>query len=144
VNGSLLLAAETFVWGVQGICNLHLLPCNPKLVLQQFAPPYDLLSLQQAATSLGLRSGLRPTETLRLPDLPIPFVALLKPEAASRPGRLALVIQCDERGITYLEQGKGRSSSCALADFRPQFAGMVMLCEPVMRQRNQHESKQSV
>jgi subfamily B ATP-binding cassette protein HlyB/CyaB len=130
VNGALLLAAETFVWGVQGICRLHLLPCNPKLVLQQFSPPYDLLSLQQAATALGLRSGLRPAETLSLPQFPVPFVALLKPKSESQPGRLALILKCNGHAITYLEEDVQHSLTRTLDDFRPQFAGMVMLCAP--------------
>jgi subfamily B ATP-binding cassette protein HlyB/CyaB len=130
VNGSLLLAADTFVWGVQGICRLHLLPCDERSMLKQFAPPYDLMSMQQAVTALGLRSGLRATETLRLPQLPVPFVALLKPDELTQPGRLALVLKCSEHTITYLEQGKQHSLTRTLDDFRPYFAGMVMLCVP--------------
>jgi subfamily B ATP-binding cassette protein HlyB/CyaB len=130
VNGALLLAADTFVWGVQGICRLHMLPCNPKLVLQQFPPPYDLFTLQQAAAALGLRSGLRPAETLNLPQLPVPFLALLKSKSVSQAGRLALILKCNEHAITYLEEDTQHSFTRTLDDFRPEFAGMVMLCVP--------------
>src|SRR3989338_5065646 len=59
LEGELTLMAETYLWGLQGICQLQRIPFTPHLVQQQFPPPYSLTSLQQAATALGLKSGLR-------------------------------------------------------------------------------------
>ncbi|HYJ20288.1 MAG TPA: hypothetical protein VEW72_14060, partial [Burkholderiales bacterium] len=67
------LAAETYVWGLEGICQLHRVPFSRKLVLQQFPPPYNALSLQQAAAALGLKSGLRDARTSELAALPTPY-----------------------------------------------------------------------
>lgn len=130
MNGALLLAADTFVWGVEGLCRLHLLPCDPRRVLRQFPPPYDLTSLQQAAAAAGLLSGLREVDAAKAPELPVPFVAVLKPDKTARPTRLALVIKCDWKTITCLEQGRRRSSTWTLDQFAAQFAGVVMLCLP--------------
>lgn len=143
MNGALLMAAETFVWGLQGLCQLHRLPFNPKLILQHYPPPYDLLSLQQAATALGFRSGLRAMAAQQLPELPVPFVAAFKgPDTPAEPNggspvlkgatswsnRLAVVLKCDAESITYLEQGRQHPTTKRLEEFAGQFAGMVMLC----------------
>lgn len=139
MNSALLLTAENSVWGLQGLCQFHRLPFNPKLVLQHFPPPYDLLLLQQAATALGLRSGLRSVSSSQLPELPVPFVAVLRPSGSpddtgggedSCPGRLAVVLKCDSHSITYLEQGRQHPWTRPLEGFAVQFTGMAMLCIP--------------
>src|SRR5262245_21124449 len=75
----LRLSAGTLSWGLQGLCQLHRVPFAADLVLQQFPPPYDLLSLQRAAQALGLKSGWRTAHLSELPQLPLPFVAVLGP-----------------------------------------------------------------
>ena len=140
----LLLAAETYIWGLQGICRLHRIPFASNLVLQQFPPPYHLLSLQQAATALGLKSGLRERLTVAdLPDLPTPFVAHLKATSTpppsrteattaagtvDQPSRLAIVLKCDKTRITYLEPGRQHPLASTLEEFGIEFSGSVLLC----------------
>jgi subfamily B ATP-binding cassette protein HlyB/CyaB len=141
----LLLAAETYIWGLQGICRLHRVPFAPNLVLQQFPPPYSLISLQQAAATLGLKSGLRDATVAELPDLPTPFVAVLRAadlrndtggnkagHEASRaqPLRLAIVIKCDGKSVAYFEQGRQHPHNSTLDEFDAQYAGKAMLCVP--------------
>jgi len=135
--GELLLAAETYIWGLQGICQLHRIPFAPNLVLQQFSPPYDLPTLQQAATALGLKSGLRDVAVAELNDLPTPFVAVLKPVTPAgaenqdaQPNRLAIVVKCDANFVSYFEQGRQHPLTATREDFEKQFASKVMLCVP--------------
>lgn len=115
----LLLSAENYIWGLQGICQLHRIPFAPDLVLQQFPPPYSLLTLEQAVKALGLNSGLREASVAELPPLPTPYVAVLTPapsstsaaagENSSTPRehasshRLAIVVKCDAYGIRFHE-----------------------------------------
>lgn len=135
----LLLAAETYIWGLQGICQLHRIPFAPTLVLQQYPPPYNLISLQQAATALGLKSGLRDVAVADLDSLPTPFIAvegtvasLHGLELADRPQsfELVIVIQCGEGRISYFEQGKQHPVTVTQEEFGKQFSGKVMLCVP--------------
>jgi len=135
--GEPLLAAETYIWGLQGICQLHRIPFAPKLVVQQFPPPYSLFSLQQAATALGLNSGLRDTPFSQLPELPMPFVAVLKPATPAnaenpdaQPNPLAIVVKCDAKSVSYFEQGRQHPQTATGEEFEKRFAGKVMLCVP--------------
>jgi subfamily B ATP-binding cassette protein HlyB/CyaB len=139
-----MLAAETYIWGLQGICQLHRIPFAPALILQQFPPPYSLVSLHQAATALGLRSGLRDALVTELPDLPVPFVALLKPATSfateendgspvvehSQPYRLAIIVKCDSHSISYYEKSRQSPFTSTTREFGGLFAGKVMLCVP--------------
>ncbi len=142
-----LLAAETFVWGLRGICRLHRVPFAPNVVLQQFPPPYSLLSLEQAATALGLRSGLRAVAASDLAALPVPFLAVLKAaaplgEAAGGregaeaqpppPCRLAIVVKCDDHQVSYFERGRQHPAASTLDGFVAQYAGTVLLCTPAV------------
>jgi subfamily B ATP-binding cassette protein HlyB/CyaB len=142
--GELLLAAETYLWGLQGICRLHRVPFAANLVAQQFPPPYDLLALQQAATALGLKCGLRNAFVAELPDLPTPFIAALEPAetptATSRGDgsegevqrslRLAIVTKCEGGNISYFEEGRQHPVVSTLNAFGVQFAGKVLLSVP--------------
>jgi subfamily B ATP-binding cassette protein HlyB/CyaB len=140
-----MLMAETYLWGLQGICQLQRIPFTPHLVQQQFPPPYSLTSLQQAATALGLKSGLRDALAAELPELPVPFIAVLKPPAASnaagdgdagsgighsRPYRLVIVVECDSGRISYFDRGEQHPLASTLEEFAAQFAGKVLLCVP--------------
>jgi len=136
----LLLAVESYIWGLEGICRLHRIPFSSSLALQQFPPPYSLLSLQQAATALGLKSGLRDALLSELPALPAPFVAILRPQVAAgstpetndqpSPGRLAIVVKCDGERISYFEPGRQQPATAVLEEFGGQFAGKVLLFAP--------------
>jgi len=128
----------TFVWALQGICQLHRIPFAADLARQQFPPPHDLNVLQQAYRALGFNSGVRDARVGELSGLPTPFVAILSP--ASTDGlhertvpahRLAIVAQCDASRISWFEDGRAESSTAELEAFGGQFAGKVILCAPV-------------
>ena len=135
--GESTLAAETFIWGLQGICQLHRIPFAPKVVLQQFPPPYNLLSLQRAASALGLKSGLRNIQAPELGELPTPFIAAIKPAVTSdasdpdvQPHGLAIVVKCDAANVTYFQQGRQVPLNSVRKEFEELFTGKVMLCVP--------------
>ena len=130
------LAADTYVWGLEGICQLHRIPFSRSLLLQQFPPPHNAVSLQQAATALGLRSGLRDARASELSGLPTPFVAVLRPTGGKAgddhvpPSRLAIVVKCNEEGVSYLEPGRKDLAIATADEFAGRFAGQVLLCAP--------------
>jgi subfamily B ATP-binding cassette protein HlyB/CyaB len=131
-----LLAAETYIWGLQGICQLHRIPFSPSLISQQFPPPYNLLALHRAATALGLKCGLRVVPAATLPDLPAPFIAVLEADenhpkgAGPSEARLVIVTKCEDGAISYFEEGRQHPVVAALEAFTTCFTGKVMLLIP--------------
>ena len=65
-------SAATFAWALQAACNLHRLPFTPEALLQQFAPPYSIDSIRQAAQTLGLRSGAQAISISDIAKLGVP------------------------------------------------------------------------
>src|SRR5262245_42894587 len=123
------ISSEAFVWALQGICQLHRIPFAAALVQQQFPPPHDLTSLQQAASAVGLKNGLRESRAAELPDFPTPFVAVLGPARGAGAQttddgnhRLAIVIRCDASGISWFEAGSADPSTTTLGEFAGTFA----------------------
>ena len=147
MNGSLLFSSASYTWGLRGICQFHRIPFAPQVVLQQVPPPYTLLSFQQAARAIGLKSAAHAAPVSQLPHLPLPCLAVLKPKVdASSPAetstaaavgsaprslcRLAIVLRCDAERILYIAEGEQTPSSASLAGFDDDYAGMVLLFSP--------------
>lgn len=137
-----LFATETFVWGLAAICQLHRRPFAPNLVLQQFPPPYSTASLEEAARTLRLRTGLRSAAAAEFPSLPPPFLAVLKPERVAGgqhgeslpPGavhaRLAIVLRSDPGRVLFMTDRSPAPTTVTLGAFEQQYAGLVVLCSP--------------
>src|SRR5688572_7241712 len=116
MNSGPLFATNTFVWALAAICQLHRRPFAPNLVLQQFPPPYSAASLQQAAKSLKLKTGMRVVKALDFESLPQPFLAILSPSQTSkssvreptsssaRHSGLAVVLRCDRERVLYITE----------------------------------------
>ena len=85
MHNNSLFTADTFAWGLQGMCRLHRIAFAPSLVLQQLPPPYTVVALQQAAESLGLKAGLRAAAASELAKLPLPGLAILMPDERPTP-----------------------------------------------------------
>ena len=146
MNSNPLFTTDAFLWGLGAICQLHRIPFAPNLLLQQFAPPYSLVSLQQAAQSLKLKSGVRSVASSELHSFPQPFLAILKPGARGvstesptgadsapsgpLPNRLAVVLKCDAERILYATEKSSAPVTATLKDFDREYAGMVVLCVP--------------
>ena len=83
---TIVISAESFVWGLQGMCQVHRVPFVPDLVLQQIPPPYSLSVLQHAAQALGLKSGVRSVAAKEVAQQPLPCLVALKPRVGSLGG----------------------------------------------------------
>ena len=70
---------DHFVWALGSICQLNRVPFDANLLLQQFAPPYDLAGLIRAAQALGFKTGLQAVKAAMLTKQPLPCLALLRP-----------------------------------------------------------------
>ena len=89
---NLHLSADSFLWGLGGMCDLHRLPFAPALVAAQHPPPYTLESIRTAAEALGLKTALRVVGPADLAGLPLPCLVVLgAPYAAAVLVQKALV-----------------------------------------------------
>ena len=138
-----LLAAEDYLWALQAICSIHRVPFAASLVRQQFPPPHDLISLQEAAIALGLKVGVREgLSAADLSGLPVPFVAVIGlatdvaelNDSVVQPPRLAIVLKCENGGVSFLEQGGKTPVTVTGEKFGVAFSGTVMLCAAATRE----------
>jgi len=74
---NLHLSADSFLWGLSGMCELHRLPFSSALVLAHNPPPYTLESIREAAAALGLKTALRMAGPADLAALPLPCLVVL-------------------------------------------------------------------
>jgi subfamily B ATP-binding cassette protein HlyB/CyaB len=131
------ISPGTFVWALQGICQLHRIPFAAALLEQQYPPPHDSTTLGEAARALGLKSGVRDARASELADLPAPFLAVLSPAVAdaatgSDEGahRLVIVVKADAREVSWFEAGASQPRVTPLGEFAAQFSGKVVPCTP--------------
>jgi subfamily B ATP-binding cassette protein HlyB/CyaB len=145
LDSTLLFSSASYAWGLHSICQLHRIPFAPNIVLQQIPPPYSLLSFQQAAKAIGLKSAFRHAAVSDLPGLALPCLAVLKPSTSpepqhtqSKPGadeepsappphRLAILLRCDPQRILYVVEGEESPQSATPSDFEHEYAGIVLL-----------------
>ena len=157
LDSNSLFAADTFAWGLQGMCHLHRIPFDPNLVLQQVPPPYTIISLQQAAEFFGLKAGLRNVPASEFAKLPLPGLAVLKPAPASSDAsrsdirspalgagtgtgdatgrthdfhRLALIIKAEGARVLLFYQKSQNPFTQSLEEFEAQYAGQMILFAP--------------
>ena len=75
---------ESLVWALGALAQLNRVPYDPGLILQQFAPPYRLETLHEAATSLGFKVGINRVKAPELSRLSFPCLAVLNPRVADQ------------------------------------------------------------
>lgn len=74
------LSTEHFVWLLGSICQVHRIPFDAALALQQCPPPHSSNSLLDACSTLSFKSGLRRVGAGDWAQAPKPCIAFLKPE----------------------------------------------------------------
>ena len=121
---NLRLSDKDFVWILGSLCQIHRMPFDPALLLQQFPPPYDRTAVLNAVKALDLKAGERTTGARELMALPLPCLAFLRPSrgvgdselqaaTGSAPGqpeeapapKPALIVKASDKGFLYFESG---------------------------------------
>src|SRR5216117_3378469 len=147
---NLRLSDNDFVWILGSLCQMHRVPFDPALLLQQFPPPYDRTAVLNAAKALDLKAGERKISARELIALPLPCVALLRPGrgagdseprtgAGIAPGpteqtptpKPALIVKASDKGFLYFEAGSNTPHQLALDQFESDFEPEVMLIAKV-------------
>jgi len=124
VAPTLRLSDKDFVWVLGSLCQLHRVPFDPAVLLQQFPPPYDRTALLSAAKALEFKLGDRAIRSQELPTLPLPCVAFLKSPDAPK---AALIIKAGEKEFLYFEAGSNEPRRAPLDEFEARFAPEVVL-----------------
>jgi len=114
------VSAEHFSWVLGVLCQIHRLPFDAALLLQQFPPPHQRHNLIEAARALAFKAG-----EVAVPEgqAPTPFIAFLK----ARPEIPALVLKRDGERFLYLEAGSEVPSARPASDFHELFDAHVVL-----------------
>jgi len=155
MDSKLLFSSASYAWGLQRICRLHRIPFAPKILLQQFPPPYSVDSFRRAAQAVGLSSALRAAAPEQLAQVPLPCLAVLRPAtqemepgappdargAATAAHRVALLLRCEGEQLYCLAEGEENPGAIALAEFAREYAGLVLLFE---REAAAHAAEQDV
>ena len=93
------LSGDSLIWALSALAQLNPTPFDPKLILQQFAPPYSTQTLHEAASSLGLKVGFKQVQARELSQLSLPCLAVLEPVALPEVGLPQAAAQSDPKVI---------------------------------------------
>ena len=98
------LGRDSFFWAVGRMCALHRIPFDAELLLRRFPPPYDTVSLQQAALAYDFKVAL---ETLPVEDIHpavFPVLAILKPKTQETQSLTDLTTATDDTSAEQAQQ----------------------------------------
>ncbi len=79
------LSPSQLLWLLGSLCQLHRIPFDPGLALQQYPPPHTAATLVEAARTLGFKAGDIPAAHVRWNKLPGPCIAFLMLEEQPAP-----------------------------------------------------------
>jgi subfamily B ATP-binding cassette protein HlyB/CyaB len=81
----LRLSPGQLLWLLGSLCQIHRIPFDPGLALQQYPPSHTAATLVEAARTLGFKAGDIPAAHVRWNKLPGPCIAFLMPEEQPAP-----------------------------------------------------------
>lgn len=123
------------LWLLGSLCNLFRIPFDPKLIEQEFPPPYSLTTLHEAARALGFKTG-HGTHPSDWQKLPLPAVAFLRavPEIDSA-GELSsdtkslpvLILKTDGHKLLYFRAGSQAPETITADEAKLQFETDLIL-----------------
>ena len=141
---------SAFVWALDSLCQLHKIPFDAALLLQQITPPYNLAGLLNAGQQFGLNIKIQPAKVNQLTTLPLPCLAVVRHLPPSPDGKieptlsdtalsptnsssdepnlgLVLILRADPDRVLCIEPGQSNSSLMPVTDFAVRFSGQVIL-----------------
>jgi subfamily B ATP-binding cassette protein HlyB/CyaB len=145
------LEAQDLIWALGSFCALNRRPFDPRLLLQQFPPPYSSDSLVVAGRSLGFRVKTVHLSSDTLNTLSLPCLIVLSerpqssspandaevavykaeasaaPEAAALPGRLAMLVKVEADQVALFPAGTNVAATLTMAQLEREFTGLAVL-----------------
>jgi subfamily B ATP-binding cassette protein HlyB/CyaB len=135
------LSPQSFVWLVGSVCSVHGLAFDERLLLQRFAPPYDVAQLIAALKELGAQPRL--ADTLRADDPPLPAVAFLHltsqaaaaattPAPASSAPTPVLVVRATDDEVVFFRALDSIASVMPARAFADARVGQIIAVQPAV------------
>ena len=127
-----MFQAEVVVWLLGSLCSLYRIPFDPKLVEQDFPPPYSLATLHEAVRRLGFKTGTS-TQPADWQKLPLPAIAFLRaiPESHAQADVAAipvLILKTDGNKLLYFRAGSQTPETLTVDEARLQFEpGLILV-----------------
>jgi subfamily B ATP-binding cassette protein HlyB/CyaB len=126
-----MFQSEALLWLLGSLCSLYRIPFDPKLVEQDFPPPYSLTTLHEAARRLGFKTG-NTTQPTDWQKLPLPAIAFLRamPEAdtqADSPAIPVLILKTDGHKLLYFRAGAQTPDTLSVDEASTQFETDLIL-----------------
>lgn len=154
--GGTALLRDHFVWGLGAMCQLHRVPFDPKLVLQQFPPPYSVERFLHAAKTFGFRAGISKVSRERLPKLRLPCLITLAPQAEAAndalsgppaPGGadrgLALVFKIENEQVLLVDPASRAPQTLDTDVFAKRYLGEAIRFAPADRELRDPDAAES-
>lgn len=125
------LGYQEVLWLLGSLCGLYRLPFDPKLVEQEFPPPYSLTTFHEAAHALGFKTG-NCTHPADWQKLPLPAIAFLRaiPEATSDEAVSTLpvlILKTDGHKLLYFRAGSQTPETITVEEALTQFEPELIL-----------------
>ena len=125
------LEDQEVLWLLGSLCSLYRIPFDPKLVEQEFPPPYSLATFHEAARALGFKTG-HSTHPADWQKLPLPAIAFLRaiPETTSNeaiPTIPVLILKTDGHKLLYFRSGSQAPETITVDEAATQFEPELIL-----------------
>lgn len=139
---TLVLPEVEFLWALGGLCQLHRIPFDGKLLLGQFPGPHGIRHLIEAATHVGLRCDLRTENTRALERWAFPCLVFLR-ETADEDGAVqlkpALVLRADAERVLLCRIGEAAAAVMSRTDFSARVTSEVFHAAPAAKPASDDE-----
>jgi subfamily B ATP-binding cassette protein HlyB/CyaB len=144
------MTCDEVLWLLGSLSGLFRIPFDAALIAQAYPPPHTVATLQEAARSIGLRTGTCGRARINWPKLPLPAIAFLRPLPAAQatdvavsgaarpapaaataeipsPPRAILVVGADADRLLYFRPGGEAPETLRIVDVASRLAPDVML-----------------
>ena len=140
------VTTEDWLWLLGSLAQLLDVRFDPVLVHREVPPPHSMLTLDAAATRLGMRLGRLELGRRGLAGMSFPFVAALRPDAADRPDgaatpslssspgeaanatlRPVIVVRIDGGRVAFIRGGSATAEAVETAAFLAMIEPVVLL-----------------
>ncbi len=100
------LDTASALWLLGSLAGFYRRPFDAALVLQRFAPPFDIPSLIEALEALGLKAGLVDWPTGEWSSLPLPAVVFEPVDSETASLTPALIVKHGDRTVAWVRPGQ--------------------------------------
>ncbi len=118
------MSADDFAWLLGSLCQTHRIAWDRVLTLQQFPPPYSLVTLREAGKALGFRFGEAQARGLDWSRVTFPIVAFRSRDGEHRP---LLIAKTGNSRALYFEPGSNEPRTVPVGELSGLIAPAVLL-----------------